>query len=152
MSEPLDPDLKATEAALAALAPAPAAVNRDALMFRAGRAAAARGRRLWPLATAVSSAAAAVLSVLLVTRPAPPAVEKIVYQPAPPPAVAEPAPPAPAPGGDDSADPWPKTPYARLQDRVLRFGLDGLGEPPPPPPPAEGPPPPGGLDDLLNSL
>jgi hypothetical protein len=140
--------LKAVEAALAALRPAPAALDRDALLYRAGRAAAPRVRR-WQLATAFSSAVAAGLAAVLLLRPGPPPVEHIVYVTAPRPE----APPTPSDAGRSFAapadpDPWPSTPYTRLEDRLLQSGLDGLPEPPPPPP-AE---PPADFKTLLRSL
>ncbi len=69
------PDL---ERALAVLRPAGSQIDRDNFLFLAGRASAepvrpgsAFGRWVWPAATLVSSVAALVLSVLLVSRPQP---------------------------------------------------------------------------------
>ena len=57
-------------------------------------------------------------------------------------------PAAPAAGSRAAgpAVPWPATPYTRLEDKLLRWGLDGLAEPTPPPAP------PDTLDSLLRSL
>jgi hypothetical protein len=154
MSEPLDAGLNAVAAALTSLKPS-AALDRDRLMYRAGRASVSR-HLLWPLATGASSALAAVLAVVLLARPAPAPVDRVVYVPVPlpqapipePPGVAKDAPaPTDAPPVALSADPWPATPYARMQDRVLRWGLDGLAEPPLP-----APDPPQNLDSLLKSF
>ena len=63
--EPLTPDLQALEARLAGLAPT-AGIDRDKLMYEAGRAAVAgsqsAGRRVgWPVATLLVAAAALVV-------------------------------------------------------------------------------------------
>lgn len=114
--EPLKPELAAVEAALAALAPRPAAVDRDRLMFQAGQAAAARalGPRhaawRWPCATAASLVLALVLG-LRGQRP----------QPAGPDAagVATSAPAVHRP--DPSA-------YLELRALLLAHGVDALPE------------------------
>ena len=64
MSELHDPTLTALEAALAGLAPASGTVDRDAVLFRAGQAAAQRGW-LWPALASLSTAAALVFGLLL---------------------------------------------------------------------------------------
>ena len=153
MPEPIDPGLSEIAAALAALRPAAPAVNRDRLLFQAGRASAPRPW-FWRATTAVAVTTAAVLAAVLIFRPAAPAnqIERIVYvhdQPPPPLAAPKedkalsPNPPEPAP-----PEPYrrPQTPYTRLEDKVLRWGLDGLDEPPPPLAP------PDTLDSLLKSL
>ncbi len=150
MPEPLEPRLNEVATALAALAPRPPALDRDRLLFHAGRASAPRPW-FWRLTTAGSTALAAVLAALLLFRPAPAPVERIVYirvEPAPPKAD---APPAAAPAESEPPAvplyPWPATPYARMEDKVLRWGLDGLAEPPAPPDA-----PPDTVDSLLKSL
>jgi hypothetical protein len=130
-------DLTPLEEALRALAPRAAALDRDALMFRAGQAAARRGWG-WLLATAASAAAALVLAVVLVTRPEPAPRVVVLKVPlreaAPAPAPVPPAPPYP-PGESAIAAREPgATPYLRLQDQVSRWGLDGLPDLPPEPP------------------
>ncbi len=72
----------------------------------------------------------------------------VVHDAPPPPPKREEAPP-PAPPEIEPPPPyrWPATPYARLEDKVLRWGLDGLAEPPAPPDA-----PPDTVDSLLNSL
>ena len=76
------------EAELAALAPRAARFDRDRLMFQAGQASlsAAPGnqparRWAWPAAFSGMTALAASLLLVLVTRPAPPVVERIVRVP-----------------------------------------------------------------------
>ena len=143
MSEPtIDPELTSLEAALAGLAPRPARLDRDRLMYRAGQKSRAALRWLWPASTAASALAAGCLAVALALRPAPPVVERVVYLPAP---EVAPAPDSPAPAAADSRAGLAG--YLRLQERLLRAGLDGLPEPPP-----EAPPPPQTRDSLLQSL
>jgi hypothetical protein len=153
MSESLDPRLNEVAAALAALAPHPPALDRDRLLFRAGRASAPRPW-FWRLSAAASTIAAVVLAAILVLRPAPTPVERVVYvqvaplpMPAPPKEVVV-TPPVPLESEpQEPAYSWPTTPYTRLEDRLLRWGLDGLAEPSPPPAA-----PPETLKSLLQSL
>jgi hypothetical protein len=145
MSErPQDPELTAVEAALRDLRPRPEALDRAVLMYRAGRAS-ARGR-LWPAATALASAVALVLGIVLLLRPAPPVVERVVYLPAPAEGgrgePADHAPQTPRDGGDGGS--WSS--YVHLQEEVLDRGLDGL---PPPPAAPEQPP---SVESLLRSF
>jgi len=70
-------DLNRLEQALAALRPRSSEIDRDRLLFLAGRASAEGANRvrpprrwLWPASTALSSAAALVLLALLTLRPA----------------------------------------------------------------------------------
>ena len=100
--EPARPELTFLEHALGGLAPRPARLDRDAILFRAGQAAAPR-RWLWPCATAVSTTVALVLAVLLAQRPQPTTIERIVPVPAPEPTAVE-KPQAPEP------EPAPETP------------------------------------------
>jgi hypothetical protein len=153
MSESLDPQLNDLAAALASLRPSAPALNRDRLLFNAGRASAPRSW-FWRASAAVSMTAAAILAALLLLRPTPAPVVSIVYVQVPasaekPPPKPEAA-PTPAPAESEPAAPpyysWPTTPYSRLEDRVLRWGLDGLAEPTPPAAPPET------LDSLLRSL
>jgi hypothetical protein len=131
-----DPELNALAGALRSLTPRPAALDRDALLFRAGAAAAPR-RWLWPAATATSSTAALALALAVLCRPTPAPVEHVVYvyveRPAP---QALPA-PDPGPGEEppsvpvEALGPSARSAHQRLQDSLLRWGLDGLGEPAP---------------------
>jgi hypothetical protein len=67
--EPLAPELKAVEAALASLAPTPASTaERDRLMFAAGRAA-ARPRSAWPQVVGAIGLVAAALVAGRFTAP-----------------------------------------------------------------------------------
>ena len=129
-----DPELNALAGALRGLTPRPAGLDRDWLLFRAGAAAAPR-RWLWPAATAASSACALVLALVLLFRPTPPGERVIVYVERP----AHQALPAPDPGPveeppsvpPEALGPSTRSAHQRLQDQLLRWGLDGLGEPAP---------------------
>lgn len=122
-----DPELTRLEAFLQSLAPHPAALDRDRLMYQAGRTSAAGRGWLWPSASAVLAAAVAVLGAALWLRPDPAVVERVVYLPPPAP-VDE---PAPVTGPPVQAD------YLRLRQEVLLHGVDVLARPPAPS--AEGP-------------
>jgi len=80
-------DLKALEAALAALVPRSDRLDRDRLMFLAGQAAASQPaaalsrRWVWPSAFSAMTAVAASLLAMLVVRPGPQIVERIVEVP-----------------------------------------------------------------------
>jgi hypothetical protein len=133
------PDLSALESALASLTPAPGRIDRDRLLFRAGQVSAGRRRWLWPAATGVMASVAATLGFLLLVRPAPEPIECMVFiQVEPPPAPAsQPAQPTPATpetepvlAAADTTRPA-QVSYFRLQDQVLRWGLDALPSPPP---------------------
>jgi hypothetical protein len=63
--EKSDPKLVALESALASLAPAAGSLNRDLVLFQAGRAAALKRRWLWPCATASLALFSGALSVFL---------------------------------------------------------------------------------------
>ncbi len=77
MSEDLrHPELTALETALAGLKPAAPGLDRDRLMYQAGRASARGGRWLWPGTTAALAAAVVVLGGLLAARPA---LREVVY-------------------------------------------------------------------------
>ena len=99
----LHPELAPLEAMLSSLAPRAARIDRDRLMFLAGQASAQmasgerrppvylaeqigvaqanRSRWTWPAAFAGMTAAAAALLVLLVNRPEPRVIERIVRVP-----------------------------------------------------------------------
>jgi hypothetical protein len=134
-----DPAVKGLEAALAGLAPAPAALDRDRLMFRAGLASARRPGWPWPCAAGVLGLTAAMLAVLLALRPGPQVEERLVVVEVPVP-VEKPS-PAPEqkseqePLGRETDEPsWRGGPYFQTQEQLLRWGLDGLPVPPPAPP------------------
>ena len=154
MSESIEPRLNEFAVALASLAPRPAALDRDRLLFRAGRASAPHPW-FWRLSAAASTIVAAVLAATLLLRPPLAPVERVVYVQVKPPPVKTAAPkekvePPPAPLESEPTESpysWPTTPYTRLEDRLLRWGLDGLGEPPP-----TAAAPPETLKSLLQSL
>ncbi|MFH1924800.1 MAG: hypothetical protein ABIP48_33540 [Planctomycetota bacterium] len=86
--EELAPELKAIEAELAALSPREDRLDRERLVFLAGRASvggrfAGRGPFVaawaWPASTAGMTAVAATLLVVLLLRPEPPVVEQIRF-------------------------------------------------------------------------
>lgn len=133
-SEPLDPRVAAVEAALARLAPAPANLDRDRLLYLAGRASAGGRQWAWPTVTAAAMLLAAGLGIALALRPAPPVVERIVTivvkEPAPPVPEAPSEPPAPRPVvvRAEARDPdW--SDYLRLRQQVSRWGVDALPAP-----------------------
>jgi hypothetical protein len=139
---PLDPDLVALSTALGGLAPAAAAIDRDRLLFEAGRRSV---RRPWasPMLTGVFAVLAIGFGVRLMT--APPQVQTVY--------VVEASrererpeflnsklefrtPVAEAPGS-----PRAGAEYLHLRDQVVRFGADSLPAavvgPSAPPPPVE---------------
>ncbi len=126
----LTPAERELEAALAALSPAAPAIDRDALMFRAGRASGRRRNHAWQAATAVLALA---FGVSLVTRFSPPSAG----HPAVPLAVAPAAAPEAPNPSSATATLWPLLPpvqspaaYSRLRATVLAHGADALSLPP----------------------
>jgi hypothetical protein len=138
---PSDPDLKGIESALGELVPRSSRLDRDKLMFQAGAISgpAVRRRYLWPSIAATLCVALAGESLFLRNQAAPRVVERIVMVPA--------AAPAPSSGGvgnvaienaDSQAErarepqalsSWAvASDYRRMQDLVIRFGLDALPE------------------------
>jgi hypothetical protein len=110
------------------------AVNRDRLMFEAGRASMPTGWK-WPLAAGVSLTIALCLGLGLLLRPTPQPIIQTVYVPVPTLAPVAPPPPQPPPEPGETtpavAQPiWPDMPYYRLQEQLSRWGLDAV--PPPP--------------------
>jgi hypothetical protein len=135
------PELTDFEAQLQALKPTPGGLDRDRILFRAGRASArGPGRYIWPGVSGVLALATVALSVALATRPEPP--ERVVYvevpQSAPP--RQEPRPPSvidevPAPTPPEKAL---LTGGRSLMERqLLRWGLDALPAPAPAASPAQ---------------
>ncbi len=83
--ERLDADLKSFEAQLASLNPRTDRLDREQLMFQAGRQSIRTSRVLpwvWPAACGLSTTAAMVLLVALLMRPEPQVVVKYVEVPA----------------------------------------------------------------------
>lgn len=135
--ERIDPDLAPFEAALRPLAPSPSTVDRDRLMFLAGQASAQRHRIVawtWPGMAVAATLLAGVLGVMLVVRPEPSVVERIVYvalpqQDARPHAPDEgPAATPPSLAGSPSPS---AVEYLRLRRLVLARGIDAVPEPKP---------------------
>jgi hypothetical protein len=146
-------ELNKLENALRGLAPVPVQMDRDRLMFDAGRAARPAGWK-WPMATGIVSLIACVLGVCLMLRPEPMVIERTVYVQVPSKPVPEPTPrpaPTPTPLEYSSQDsPRPETSgYQQLQEQVLRWGLDGLPAARPTPPPPQTP---DTVDKLLKSF
>lgn len=126
-------ELNNLEGALRALKPASPALERDRLMFEAGKAAGSGPGWLWPTATAAALLVALGLSATLFLREPP---ERVVYV-----KVSEP-PPVPEPIAIEIEPTKPAPPtrlaYLSLRERVLRDGVDGL--PPPTAVPSTKPP------------
>lgn len=74
-------ELTALELALRELRPRGETIPRDVLMYRAGRASLRSW--FWPSTAAMTTTVAVLLGVVLLLRPAPPVVERIVYVTAP---------------------------------------------------------------------
>ncbi len=126
--QPLEPELTALERELALLEPS-ARVDRDAILYRAGRAS-TRPSRLWPALAAVSTVAACVLGVLLLRQaltptPTPTVVERIIHVPAPPEPTPGPSTPDTSPPAGPDAGPTAGG-YLRQREQVLRWGPDVL--------------------------
>ena len=145
--ESSDPELNDIESALGGLVPVPSRLDRDALMFQAGAASArsaARGRWIWPSIAATLAVGLISESVVMAVRPGPRVIEKIVV-------VREPVPASSTSTASDAASAhphpadvlsnarisepasvasfWSVTPeYQRIEDLVLRLGLDALPE------------------------
>lgn len=133
-------DLTNFTQALRGLKPDEGNLDRETLFFRAGQAAVPRNWT-WQVASAASSFLALLFGVMLLVRPGPAVVERIVFLPASLPA------PEMAPARADEVTPWedpslilpppsyslPRWPSARgyfhLQEQVSQWGLDALPEP-----------------------
>lgn len=156
---PIDPDLAALTAALGGLAPARPALDRDRLLYEAGRRSARRRPWTWPAAAGLFAVLSAGLGVRLATLPVPQPQVVYVSRPAAPeqPPVASTETPPDSRADMLAAGPRSAGGYLGLRDLVVRFGADGL------PAAASGPVaaprpveqllglPPGTLDDALKS-
>jgi hypothetical protein len=123
------PDLTALAADLRRLSPREPGLDSSTLLFRAGQAAARRSW-LWPAATAVSSLAALVLAAVLALQPAPQTVYSVLrvrIEPLAPPSALD---TFTATEEAMAAAPGDLSPRRRLQEHLLRWGLEGLGQPP----------------------
>lgn len=142
-------ELNDLAAALGELRPS-SAVDRDRLMFEAGRAIRPTAW-CWPLATIASSLAALGLGAVLLFRPAPAPITRTIYVHLEAPVPAAPVQPAPEPGptGPPAGQAaWPDFPYYRIQEQLSRWGFDAV----PPPTHAEPDQTPEPVDGLLNSF
>jgi hypothetical protein len=135
MSEPnREPILDPLERALGSLIPTAGRLGRDELVFRAGQASVRRGW-FWPGATALFAISSAGLGLFALGRPGPQALCETQYV-----RVEVPAPsadttarhrdPSPSPGRPDGAE-RARTDYVRLEQQLLRWGLDALPGLPP---------------------
>jgi hypothetical protein len=130
MSQAHEKDLSDLEKLLAALPPRPAALNRDQLLFRAGQASMRRSWA-WPFAAVVMAMAAGCMATILVLRPLPEPVIRMVQVQVPvsAPLVAKdagPQEPGPAPPAGFHEAPSPTMSYWKMQQQALRFGVEGL--------------------------
>jgi hypothetical protein len=124
-----DPQLSDFARTLAAASPHPGRLDRDALLFAAGRAAQARRGHVWRIGTCVFAVISAGLGAALTLRPANVIeVERVVYLQAPPPSSQPPravAPVVPLAGADiGSGAEWAAG--VRLRERALQEGIAGL--------------------------
>ena len=135
-------ELAAFQAALERLAPTPDGINIARLLFRAGQLSAPRRSWAWPCAAAASMMLAVALGSVLMLRPGPQPVERIVtvYVPAatqPPPqtqpsilSTGETPVPPPLPSISEGTE-GREGDYFQLRRQVLAYGVDAL--PPPQP-------------------
>jgi hypothetical protein len=108
------------EAALAALDPRPAALDRDRLMFLAGQRSVRRRGWGWISLSAALASTATLLAVLLLYHPQP----RIVEVPAPV------VPPSSPPILATNDDRWNEQVKAlQVRNEVLRHGVEALPEP-----------------------
>jgi hypothetical protein len=134
MPEEQDHELSRLQAALRRLTPRPANIDRDRVLYEAGRAA-ARGSRLWPWAAFGMTVLASCLAMVMVLRSAAEPMRHVVHMPAPASAPPHQAAPAPAPdelrevflvpeAAGDAAAPEPDDySYLRLHEAAMRTGL-----------------------------
>lgn len=120
--EGLTPAERELETVLAGLKPHVAAMNRDRLMFQAGRASARRGQRLWQ---GLACSLAIILLASILVRPKPAVVE------APPTLVANNVETATVPCLERPDDERLEAlrQYVRTRRRVLERGVDVLARP-----------------------
>jgi hypothetical protein len=135
-----DPALNALESKLTSLTPLPSALDRDYLLYHAGRASMRGAGWFWPTATWILLVVTAGLTFILLYRPVqrldPQIVERIVYVPSEP---------APATVPSSRVNPPPSHALAtyaideerereqadnvRIRQQVYRFGVDSLPAP-----------------------
>jgi hypothetical protein len=137
-----EPELNAIEAVLGSLEPARCRIDRDIVMFRAGKASVRRSRLgRWARDAIAASLALIALGegILLARRPPPRIVKEVVLirEPATAPAPAPVVPPlersvaeVPESLPSESSLSLGQTTHERQVAQVLRYGLDGLPTPP----------------------
>jgi hypothetical protein len=139
MSEKIpEPDVTSVESALRKLTPQAPDLDRDQLFFRAGQASMRRRAWVWPGATGIMGTVAASLTLVLLLRPPPATLERIVYvttEPAPTSNATDSVAQAPT---QESISPQnnlgqglSRQNYFKLEDQLLRWGLDALAGPTP---------------------
>jgi hypothetical protein len=140
----LEKELTDLEQALQTLSPAPVQLDRDQVLFRAGRYAAFRATRLWRAAAILFALLTGGVSVAWWYQPRPGPEVRIVEVPvkvivpqavpetkkAPEP-VPAPKPPDTTPVSPKRAEPAPVLAHHRLQAESLRHGLESLPHLPP---------------------
>ena len=125
-------ELNALASALRGLTPSARPLDRDALMYQAGRASGPRRTWLWPAATAASALITVGFGLAMWGRPAEvKTIERVVYVPALVQPLSTPSVETPIPEDRPAApvsSPWeaPASRYEQVRDNVLRWGLDGL--------------------------
>ena len=130
--ENFDPKLIALESALASLAPAAGAINRDKLFFHAGQRAASRRGWLWPCATVTLGLVSMALGLVVTLGPQQRDI-RIVYVPIEKEEVSDsqaverlPAPDVPVlSAGAAGNQPAPLS-YFHLQQLVQHWGIEAL--------------------------
>jgi hypothetical protein len=129
--ESFDPKLIALESALASLAPAAGAINRDKLFFHAGQRAASRRGWLWPCATVTLALVSTALGLVVTLGPQQRDI-RIVYVPIEKEEVSasqaverRPAPEAPVSTSAAANQPAPLS-YFHLQQLVQHWGIEAL--------------------------
>jgi hypothetical protein len=136
MPQQPDPlDINELECALKTLRPA-ARLDRDQLLFEAGRASVRRGW-FWQTWSAATTAAACVLAAMLLLRGTPEPIEKVIVVQVPqPPAAGTTEPESRSPlAALPTVEPGPEVSgaaalsYWQLRDKVLRWGIDSLPAP-----------------------
>lgn len=121
-------ELKKLAAALSTLTPRPAHLDRDGILYEAGRRS-VRPSRVWPAIAAAGGVVICVLTLALLVRREPATIVQWVQVPreaAPPaiPPLAAPAPPEVALELDEAT--LPPGSYWRLQQSALRVGVEGV--------------------------
>jgi hypothetical protein len=145
--EARDASLGALESQLTSLTPQPSSLDRDYLLYHAGRASVRQGW-LWQAATGFLVLVVAALSLALLYRPIqrsePLVVERVVYLPAerpvppPSPAATSSVPVVRAGAGDPTQlvaelDRRVDAESLHRRDQIFRFGIESMPEPRPAP-------------------